>query len=114
MRFAVTNQFRGVAGPTSGTTLFRTFLSCRPVLTDTYESALVIATGSWEVRRAARNEQRAPAHQRNRLYLHSGTRATGAIDARAAQGRVVLGYKGPSQPSGPKNMDDFWAMGKES
>ena len=23
---------------------------------------------------------------------------------------MVLGYWGPSQPSGPKNMDDFWAM----
>jgi hypothetical protein len=35
---------------------------------------------------------------------------TGVIDMGLSKGRIVMGYWGPAQPSGPKNMNDWWSM----
>lgn len=109
--FAVTNQFRGVSWADKRDNFVSDVLVPSGLsLTDTYESALVIAdrvVGGF-VELLGTNSVRLPINEPTVSTFWNTY--TGAIDAALRKGRVVLGYWGPSQPSGPKNMDDFWAM----
>lgn len=109
--FAVTNQFRGVSWADRRDNFVSDVLVLSGLsLTDTYESASVVAdrvVGGF-VELLGTNSVRLPINEPTVSTFWNTY--TGAIDAALRKGRVVLGYWGPSQPSGPKNMDDFWAM----
>lgn len=109
--FAVTNQFRGVSWADRRDNFVSDVLVPSGLsLTDTYESASVVAdrvVGGF-VELLGTNSVRLPINEPTVSTFWNTY--TGAIDAALRKGRVVLGYWGPSQPSGPKNMDDFWSM----
>ena len=109
--FATTNQFRGVNWADKRDNFVSDVLLVSGIsFTDTYESASVIAervVGEF-VRLLGTNSVRLPINEPTVSSFWSTY--TGVIDVALTKGRVVLGYWGPSQPSGPKSMDDFWAM----
>lgn len=79
-------------------------------LSDTYESASVVADrviGQF-VSLMGTNSVRIPVNEPTVSTFWNTY--TGVIDMALTKGRVVMGYWGPAQPSGPKNMNDWWAM----
>ena len=109
--FAVTNQFRGVSWADKRDNFVSDVLVLSGLsLTDTYESASVVAervVGGF-VELLGTNSVRLPINEPTVSTFWNTY--TGVIDVALSKGRVVLGYWGPSQPSGPKSMDDYWAM----
>lgn len=109
--FAVTNQFRG----TNWADKRDNFVSDVLVLSGmslnmTYESAYALSD------RVMGQFVEVLGINSLRIPINEPTASTawgyyqGIIDGILAHGRVVIGYWGPAQPSGPKNMDDWWKM----
>ncbi len=109
--FAVTNQFRGVNWADKRDNFVSDVLVLSGLsLSDTYESASVVADrviGQF-VSLMGTNSVRIPVNESTVSTFWNTY--TGVIDMALTKGRVVMGYWGPAQPSGPKNMNDWWAM----
>lgn len=109
--FAVTNQFRGVSWADKRDNFVSDVLVLSGTsLSDTYEAASVIAdriVGQF-VELLGTNSVRIPVNEPTISKFWNTYK--GIIDASLKHGRVLMGYWGPAQPSGPKNMDDWWAM----
>jgi hypothetical protein len=79
-------------------------------LSDNYQSASVVAErviGQFQ-ELLGTNSVRMPVNEPT--ILNAFDMYSGALDVALEHGRLVMGYWGPSQPSGPKNMDDWWKM----
>ena len=109
--FAVTNQFRGVNWADKRDNFVSEVLVLSGLsLSDTYESASIVADrviGQF-VELLGTNSVRLPINEPTASTFWNTY--TGVIDVGLRKGRVVIGYWGPAQPSGPKNMDNWWAM----
>lgn len=110
---AVTNQFRGVNWADKRDNFVSEVLVLSGLsLNDTYESASVVAErviGQF-VEKLGTNSVRIPINEPTASKFWNTYK--GVIDVGLSKGRVAIGYWGPSQPSGPKNMNDWWAMWK--
>ncbi len=109
--FAVTNQFRG----TNWADKRDNFVSDVLVLSGmslnmTYESAYALSDRvmSQFVEKLGINSLRIPINEPTALKAWSSYK--GIIDGILAHGRMLIGYWGPAQSAGPKNMDDWWKM----
>lgn len=109
--FAITNQFRGVNWADKRDNFVSDVLVLSGMsLTDTYESASVLAeriVGQF-VELLGTNSLRIPVNEPTTQKFWNTYK--GIIDVSLEKGRVVMGYWGPAQPAGPKNMDDWWKM----
>lgn len=109
--FGVTNHFRGVNWADKRDNFVSEVLVLSGLsLSDTYESASIVAErviGQF-VELLGTNSVRLPINEPTVSTFWNTY--TGVIDVGLKKGRVVLGYWGPAQPSGPKNMDDWWVM----
>ncbi|WP_407442504.1 cellulase family glycosylhydrolase [Fibrobacter sp.] len=111
--FAATNQFRGVNWADKRDNFVSDVLLLSGLsLNDTYESASVVADrviGQF-VEVLGTNSVRIPINEPTASKYWNTYKAV--IDVGTSYGRVDIGYWGPAQPSGPKNMDDWWKMWK--
>ncbi len=111
--YAVTNQFRGVNWADQRDNFVSDVLTISGIsLSDSYESASVVAErviGQF-VDLLGTNSVRIPINEPTASKFWKTYK--GVIDVGLSKGRVLIGYWGPAQPSGPKNMDDWWAMWK--
>ena len=109
--YAVTSQFRGVNWADKRDNFVSDVLLLSGTnLSDTYESASVVAErviGQFQ-ELLGTNSVRIPINEPTASKFWSTY--TGIIDVGLSKGRVAIGYWGPAQPSGPKNMDDWWKM----
>ena len=109
--FAVTNQFRGVNWADTRDNFVSDVLVLSGLSTkDTYESASIVANrviGQF-VELLGTNSVRLPINEPTVSSFWDTY--TGVIDVGLEKGRVLLAYWGPAQSSGPKNMNDWWAM----
>ncbi len=109
--FAVTSQFRGVNWADKRDNFVSGVLVLSGMsLSDNYQSASVVADrviGQFQ-ELFGTNSVRIPVNEPTVLTFWDTY--TGVIDMGLSKGRVVMGYWGPAQPSGPKNMDDWWKM----
>ena len=109
--FAVTSQFRGVNWADKRDNFVSDVLVLSGMsLSDTYESASVVAErviGQFQ-ELFGTNSVRMPVNEPT--ILRAFDMYSGALDVALKHGRLVMGYWGPAQPSGPKNMDDWWKM----
>ncbi len=109
--YAVTSQFRGVNWADKRDNFVSDVLLLSGTsLSDTYESASVIAErviGQFQ-ELLGTNSVRIPINEPTASKFWNTY--TGIIDVGLSKGRVAIGYWGPAQPSGPKNMNDWWAM----
>ena len=109
--FAVTSQFRGVNWADKRDNFVSDVLVLSGLsLSDNYESASVVAErviGQFQDLMGT-NSVRMPVNEPT--ILNAFDMYSGALDVALKHGRLVMGYWGPSQPSGPKNMDNWWKM----
>ena len=109
--FAVTSQFRGVNWADKRDNFVSGVLVLSGMsLSDDYQSASVVADrviGQFQ-ELFGTNSVRIPVNEPTILTFWDTY--TGVIDMGLSKGRVVMGYWGPAQPSGPKNMNDWWSM----
>ncbi|MBR2210867.1 MAG: carbohydrate-binding protein [Fibrobacter sp.] len=109
--FAVTSQFRGVNWADKRDNFVSDVLVLSGMsLSDNYQSASVVADrviGQFQ-ELFGTNSVRIPVNEPT-VSKFWGT-YTGVIDMALSKGRVVMGYWGPAQPAGPKNMNDWWSM----
>ena len=109
--FAVTSQFRGVNWADKRDNFVSDVLVLSGMsLSDNYQSASVVADrviGQFQ-ELFGTNSVRIPVNEPTILTFWDTY--TGVIDMGLSKGRVVMGYWGPAQPSGPKNMNDWWSM----
>ena len=109
--FAVTSQFRGVNWADKRDNFVSDVLVLSGLsLSDNYQSASVVAErviGQFQ-ELLGTNSVRMPVNEPT--ILTAFDMYSGALDVALEHGRLVMGYWGPSQPSGPKNMDDWWKM----
>ena len=109
--FAVTSQFRGVNWADKRDNFVSDILVLSGMsLSDNYQSASVVADrviGQFQ-ELFGTNSVRIPVNEPTVLKFWDTY--TGVIDMGLSKGRVVMGYWGPAQPSGPKNMNDWWSM----
>ena len=109
--FAVTSQFRGVNWADKRDNFVSDILVLSGMsLSDNYQSASVVADcviGQFQ-ELFGTNSVRIPVNEPTILKFWDTY--TGVIDMGLSKGRIVMGYWGPAQPSGPKNMDDWWKM----
>ena len=109
--FAVTSQFRGVNWADKRDNFVSDVLVLSGLsLSDNYQSASVVAErviGQFQ-ELLGTNSVRMPVNEPT--ILNAFDMYSGALDVALEHGRLVMGYWGPSQPSGPKNMDDWWKM----
>ena len=109
--FAVTSQFRGVNWADKRDNFVSDVLVLSGLsLSDNHESAYAIAdriVGQFQ-EVLGTNSVRMPVNEPT--ILNAFDMYSGALDAALKHGRVAMGYWGPAQPSGPKNMDDWWKM----
>ena len=109
--FAVTSQFRGVNWADKRDNFVSDVLVLSGLsLSDNYQSASVVAErviGQFQ-ELLGTNSVRMPVNEPT--ILNAFDMYSGALDVALKHGRLVMGYWGPSQPSGPKNMDDWWKM----
>ena len=109
--FAVTSQFRGVNWADKRDN----FVSDVLVLSGLsqsydYESASVVAErviGQFQ-EVLGTNSVRIPVNEPT--VLRHLAAYSGVLDVALKRGRLLMAYWGPAQPSGPKNMDDWWKM----
>ena len=108
---AVTSQFRGVNWADKRDNFVSDVLVLSGLsLSDNYQSASVVAEriiGQFQ-ELLGTNSVRMPVNEPT--ILNAFDMYSGALDVALKHGRLVMGYWGPSQPSGPKNMDDWWKM----
>ena len=109
--FAVTSQFRGVNWADKRDNFVSDVLVLSGLsLSDNYQSASVVAErviGQFQ-ELLGTNSVRMPVNEPT--ILNAFDMYSGALDVALEHGRLVMGYWGPSQPSGPKNMDNWWKM----
>ena len=109
--FAVTSQFRGVNWADKRDNFVSDILVLSGMsLSDNYQSASVVADrviGQFQ-ELFGTNSVRIPVNEPTVLKFWDTY--TGVIDMGLSKGRIVMGYWGPAQPAGPKNMDDWWSM----
>ena len=109
--FAVTSQFRGVNWADKRDNFVSDILVLSGMsLSDNYQSASVVADrviGQFQ-ELFGTNSVRIPVNEPTVLKFWDTY--TGVIDMGLSKGRIVMGYWGPAQPSGPKNMNDWWSM----
>ncbi|MBR6831869.1 MAG: carbohydrate-binding protein [Fibrobacter sp.] len=109
--FAVTSQFRGVNWADKRDNFVSDVLVLSGMsLSDNYQSASVVADrviGQFQ-ELFGTNSVRIPVNEPTVLKFWDTY--TGVIDMGLSKGRIVMGYWGPAQPSGPKNMNDWWSM----
>ena len=109
--FAVTSQFRGVNWADKRDNFVSDVLVLSGLsLSDNYQSASVAAErviGQFQ-ELFGTNSVRMPVNEPT--VLKAFDMYSGALDVALKHGRLVMGYWGPAQPSGPKNMDDWWKM----
>jgi hypothetical protein len=109
--FAVTSQFRGVNWADKRDNFVSDVLVLSGLsLSDNYQSASVVAErviGQFQ-ELLGTNSVRMPVNEPT--ILNAFDMYSGALDVALEHGRLVMGYWGPSQPSGPKNMNDWWKM----
>ena len=109
--YAVTSQFRGVNWADKRDNFVSDVLVLSGMsLSDTYESASIVAErviGQFQ-ELLGTNSVRIPINEPTASKFWNTY--TGVIDVGLSKGRVAIGYWGPAQPSGPKNMNDWWAM----
>ncbi|SHK69932.1 Cellulase (glycosyl hydrolase family 5) [Fibrobacter sp. UWOV1] len=109
--FAVTSQFRGVNWADKRDNFVSDILVLSGMsLSDNYQSASVVADrviGQFQ-ELFGTNSVRIPVNEPTILKFWDTY--TGVIDMGLSKGRIVMGYWGPAQPSGPKNMNDWWSM----
>lgn len=109
--FAITSQFRGVNWADKRDNFVSDVLVLSGLsLSDNYQSASVVAErvigGFQEL--LGTNSVRMPVNEPT--ILNAFDMYSGALDVALKHGRLVMGYWGPSQPSGPSNMDNWWKM----
>ena len=108
---AVTSQFRGVNWADKRDNFVSDVLVLSGMsLSDNYQSASVVAErviGQFQ-EVLGTNSVRMPVNEPT--VLNAFDMYSGALDVALKHGRLVMGYWGPAQPSGPKNMDDWWKM----
>ena len=108
---AVTSQFRGVNWADKRDNFVSDVLVLSGMsLSDNYQSASVVADrviGQFQ-ELFGTNSVRIPVNEPTILKFWDTY--TGVIDMGLSKGRIVMGYWGPAQPSGPKNMNDWWSM----
>ncbi len=109
--FAITSQFRGVNWADKRDNFVSDVLLLSGMsLSDTYESASIIAErviGQFQ-ELLGTNSVRIPINEPTSSKFWNTY--TGIVDVGLSKGRIVFGYWGPAQPSGPKNMNDWWKM----
>ena len=109
--FAVTSQFRGVNWADKRDNFVSDVLVLSGLsLSDNYQSASVVAErviGQFQ-ELLGTNSVRMPVNEPT--ILNAFDMYSGALDVALKHGRLVMGYWGPSQPSGPSNMDNWWKM----
>lgn len=109
--FAVTSQFRGVNWADKRDNFVSDVLVLSGLsLSDNYQSASVAAEriiGQFQ-ELLGTNSVRMPVNEPT--ILNAFDMYSGALDVALKHGRLVMGYWGPSQPSGPSNMDNWWKM----
>ena len=109
--YAVTSQFRGVNWADKRDNFVSDVLVLSGLsLSDNYQSASVVAErviGQFQ-ELLGTNSVRMPVNEPT--ILNAFDMYSGALDVALEHGRLVMGYWGPSQPSGPKNMNDWWKM----
>ena len=109
--FAVTNQFRGTNWADKRDNFVSDVLVLSGMSTnETYESAYALSNrvmGQF-VEKLGINSLRIPINEPTASKTWNSYK--GIIDGILAHGRMLIGYWGPAQPSGPKNMDDWWKM----
>ena len=108
---AVTSQFRGVNWADKRDNFVSDVLVLSGLsLSDNYQSASIVAErviGQFQ-ELLGTNSVRMPVNEPT--ILNAFDMYSGALDVALKHGRLVMGYWGPSQPSGPKNMDNWWKM----
>ena len=109
--FAITSQFRGVNWADKRDNFVSDVLVLSGLsLSDNYQSASVVAErviGQFQ-ELLGTNSVRMPVNEPT--ILNAFDMYSGALDVALKHGRLVMGYWGPSQPSGPSNMDNWWKM----
>ena len=109
--FAITSQFRGVNWADKRDNFVSDVLVLSGLnLSDNHESAHATADriiGQFQEVLGS-NSVRMPVNEPT--ILRAFDMYSGALEAALEHGRLVMGYWGPAQPSGPKNMDDWWKM----
>jgi len=109
--FAVTSQFRGVNWADKRDNFVSDVLVLSGMsLSDNYESASVVAErviGQFQ-EVLGTNSVRVPVNEPT-VLTHLAA-YSGVLDVALKRGRLLMAYWGPAQPSGPKNMDDWWKM----
>lgn len=109
--FAVTSQFRGVNWADKRDNFVSDVLVLSGMsLSDNYQSASIVAErviGQFQ-ELLGTNSVRMPVNEPT--VLNAFDMYSGALDVALKHGRLVMGYWGPAQPAGPKNMDDWWKM----
>ena len=109
--FAVTNQFRGTNWADKRDNFVSDVLVLSGMSTnETYESAYALSNrvmGQF-VEKLGINSLRIPINEPTASKTWNSYK--GIIDGILAHGRMLIGYWGPAQPSGPKNMEDWWKM----
>lgn len=110
--FAVTNQFRGVNWADKRDN----FVSDALVLSgmagvSSYDGAVTVAErviGGF-VEQLGTNSVRLPVNEPTVTGSYWNT-YRGVLDVALKYGRTVMGYWGPAQPAGPKDMNNWWKM----
>ncbi|SHL60538.1 Carbohydrate binding module (family 6) [Fibrobacter sp. UWH5] len=109
--FAVTNQFRGTNWADKRDNFVSDVLKLSGMTgTEDYQAAYALSDRvmSQFVEKLGINSLRIPINEPTALKAWSSYK--GIIDGILAHGRMLVGYWGPAQPAGPKNMDDWWKM----
>ncbi|PWJ61496.1 MULTISPECIES: carbohydrate-binding protein [unclassified Fibrobacter] len=109
--FAVTNQFRGTNWADKRDNFVSDVLKLSGMTgTEDYQAAYALSDRvmSQFVEKLGINSLRIPINEPTALKAWSSYK--GIIDGILAHGRMLIGYWGPAQPAGPKNMDDWWKM----
>ncbi|MCQ2104709.1 MAG: carbohydrate-binding protein [Fibrobacter sp.] len=109
--FAVTNQFRGTNWADKRDNFVSDVLKLSGMSgTENYQDAYALSDRvmSQFVEKLGINSLRIPINEPTALKAWGSYK--GIIDGILAHGRMLIGYWGPAQPAGPKNMDDWWKM----
>lgn len=109
--FAITSQFRGVNWADKRDNFVSDVLVLSGMsLSENYQSASIVAErviGQFQ-ELLGTNSVRMPVNEPT--ILTAFDMYSGALDVALKHGRLVMAYWGPAQPSGPKNMNDWWKM----
>ncbi len=108
---AITNQFRGTNWADKRDNFVSDVLKLSGMTgTEDYQAAYALSDRvmSQFVEKLGINSLRIPINEPTALKAWGSYK--GIVDGILAHGRMLIGYWGPAQPAGPKNMDDWWKM----